>query len=61
MILDKLLGGNDGGSYYDVDFSHWSTHINGNVTFIVKLSLLGLGILFLTLGLILHYKRKRQN
>ena len=60
MILDKLLGGNDGGSYYDVDFSHWSTHINANVTFIVKLSLLGLGILFLTLGLLLHYKLKKQ-
>lgn len=60
MILDKLLGGNDGGSYYDVDFSNWSTHINANVTFIVKLSLLGLGILFLTLGLILHLKRKKQ-
>lgn len=60
MILDKLLGGNDGGSYYDVDFSRWSTHINANVTFIVKLSLLGLGLLFLTIGLILDYKRKRQ-
>ena len=61
MVLDKLLGGNDGGSYYDVDFSNWSTHINGNVTFIVKLSLLGLGILFLIGGLILHFKRKRKN
>lgn len=60
MILDKLLGRNDGGSYYDVDFSNWSTHINANVTFIVKLSLLGLGILFLTIGIILHYKRKKQ-
>lgn len=60
MILDKLLGGNDGGSYYDVDFSNWSSHINANVTFIVKLTLLGLGIVFLTFGLILHYKRKRQ-
>ena len=60
MVLDKLLGGNDGGSYYDVDFSHWSTHINANVTFIVKLSLLGLGILFLIGGLILHLKRKKQ-
>ena len=60
MILDKLLGGNDGGNYYDVDFSHWSTHINANVTFIVKLSLLGLGILFLIGGLMLHYKRKKQ-
>ena len=60
MILDKLLGGNDGGSYYDIDFSHWSTHINANVTFIVKLSLLGLGILFLIVGLVLHYKHKKQ-
>ena len=60
VLLDKLLGGNSGGSYYDIDFSHWSTHINGNVTFIVKLSLLGLGLLFLTIGLILHYKRKRE-
>ena len=60
MILDKLLGGNDGGSYYDVDFSNWSSHTNANVTFVVKLSLFGIGILFLTLGLILHYKRKKQ-
>ncbi len=60
MILDKLLGGNDGGSYYDIDFSHWSTHINANVTFIVKLSLLGLSILFLISGLMLHIKRKIQ-
>jgi len=52
MVLDVLLGGNDGGSYYDVDFSNWSTHINANVSFIVKLSLLGLGILFLILGII---------
>lgn len=59
-VLDKLLGGNDGGSYYDVDFSHWSTHINANVTFIIKLSLLGIGILFLTIGLVLHFKRKKQ-
>ena len=60
MILNKLLGGNDGGSYYDVDFSNWSSHINANVTFIVKLSLFGIGILFLVIGLILHYKRKKQ-
>ena len=59
-VLETLLGTNAGGSYYDVDFSNWSTHINANVTFIVKLSLLGLGMLFLTLGLILHYKHKKQ-
>ena len=59
MMLDVLLGGNDGGSYYDIDFSNWSTHINANVTFIVKLSLLGIGLLFLTIGLIRHYKRKK--
>ena len=60
-VCDKLLGGNDGGSYYDVDFSNWSTHINGNVSCIIHLSFLGLGILFIMIGLILHYKRKRQN
>ncbi len=60
MVLDKLLGGNDGGSYYDVDFSNWSTHINANVTFIVKLSLLGLGILFIIIGLLIHLKRRKQ-
>ncbi|MBQ7798832.1 MAG: helix-turn-helix transcriptional regulator [Clostridia bacterium] len=55
-VLYKLLGGNDGGSYYDVDFSNWSTHINGNVLCIIHLS----GILFLTIGLVLHFKRKKQ-
>ena len=60
MVLDKLLGGNDGGSYYDVDFSNWSTHINANVTFIVKLSLLGLGILFIMIGLLIHLKHRKQ-
>ena len=59
-VLETLLGTNAGGSYYDVDFSNWSTHINANVTFIVKLSLLGLGILFLIGGLLLHFKRKRD-
>lgn len=59
-VLETLLDTNAGGSYYDVDFSHWSTHINANVTFIVKSSLLGLGILFLIGGLLLHYKRKKQ-
>ena len=60
MILDKLLGGNDGGSYYDVDFSHWSTHINGNVSCIIHLSFLGLGILFIMIGLLIHLKRRKQ-
>ena len=59
-VLETLLGTNAGGSYYDVDFSNWATHINANVSFIVKLSLLGLGLLFLTIGLIWHYKRKKQ-
>lgn len=59
-VLETLLGGNDGGSYYDVDFSNWSSHTNANVTFIVKLSLFGIGILFLTIGLILHLKHKKQ-
>ncbi len=60
MVLDVLLGGNDGGSYYDIDFSHWSTHINANVTFIVKLSLLGLAILFLTIGVIRSKTNKKH-
>ena len=59
-VLETLLDTNAGGSYYDVDFSHWSTHINANVTFIVKLSLLGLGILFIMIGLLIYLKRKKQ-
>ena len=60
-VLETLLGGNDGGSYYDVDFSNWSTHINANVTFIVKLSLLGLSIVFLLGGILVHFKRRKTD
>ena len=60
-VLETLLGTYDGVNYFDIDFSNWSTHIDANITFIIELSLLGLSILFLTVGLILHYKRKKQN
>lgn len=54
FVLYALLGG----SYYDINFNDWPNHINGNVTCIINLSLLGLALLFLTIGIILHKKRK---
>lgn len=59
FVLYGLLGGNSGGSYYDINFKDWPNHINGNVNLIVILSLLGLSILFLTIGIVLKRKKNR--
>ena len=45
---------------FKADFSHWATHIDNNIHCIIALTLLGLSLLFLIGGLLLHYKRKRE-
>ena len=45
---------------FKADFSQWATHIDTNIHCIIALTLLGLSILFLIGGLLLHYKRKRE-
>lgn len=45
---------------FKADFSQWATHADNNVNCITALTLLGLTVLFLLGGLLLHYKRKRQ-
>ena len=46
---------------FKADLSRWIVDVtlDQNIHAIVALSLLGLGILFLTFGLILHFKRKK--
>lgn len=45
---------------FKADFSQWATHADNNVNCIIALTLLGLTVLFLLGGLILHFKRKKQ-
>ena len=43
---------------FKADFSNWSLAIERNIHAIIALTLLGLSIIFLISGLVLHYKRK---
>ena len=47
---------------FKADFSRWIVEVtlNQNIHAIIALTLLGLGIIFLTFGLMLHYKRKKS-
>ena len=45
---------------FKADFSNWALAIDRNIHAIIALTLLGLSIIFLISGLILHFKRKRK-
>ena len=45
---------------FKADFSNWALSIDRNIHAIIALTLLGLAIIFLISGLILHYKRKNK-
>jgi len=45
---------------FKANFYDWNTLINNNIHCIIALTLLGLAILFVIAGVILHKKRKRN-
>lgn len=58
--LDKLLNnfyGENGIDYYSINFSDWKNCINANVAFIILMTLVILGIVFIIFG----FKKRKNN
>ena len=58
LVIDVLFGTND--SSYQINFSDWSQHLEGNISSICLISLLFISVVFAGVGILRIYKSNRR-